>query len=99
MSACEASDITLNVVSITVTPTGISSTGDPLSIFDAPTPTSGATAAVSAQLPPLVPTPLGEQTKNKSIGGAAEINAFWGVYTSAVVAAAVAITTLGVPFL
>ncbi|KAH9981678.1 hypothetical protein BJV74DRAFT_854347 [Russula compacta] len=99
-SACAASDIILNIESITATPTGISSTGDPLSIFDAPTPTSGETVAVTASLPPLIPTPLEEQTKSK-IGGAAEINAFWGVYTSAIVAAvtAVAITTLGVPCL
>ena len=45
MTACAGSGIELNEVSVTVTPTGIASTGDPLSIFEVQTPTSGATSS------------------------------------------------------
>ncbi|KAI0270211.1 hypothetical protein BGY98DRAFT_268103 [Russula aff. rugulosa BPL654] len=53
---CAAQRILLNAVSITATPTGTATTGDPLSMFEAPTPTAGATAAVTAELPPLIPS-------------------------------------------
>ncbi|KAH9984242.1 hypothetical protein BJV77DRAFT_202551 [Russula vinacea] len=54
------------------TPTGTASTGDPLSMFEAPTPTSGATAAVTYALPPLIPTQAEINTK---IGSAIGLNA------------------------
>ncbi|KAI0299987.1 hypothetical protein B0F90DRAFT_1668482 [Multifurca ochricompacta] len=54
--ACADFNLELNDAPITATPTGIASTGDPFSIFNAPTPTSGATAALTAQTNPLLPT-------------------------------------------
>ncbi|KAF8497762.1 hypothetical protein F5888DRAFT_249700 [Russula emetica] len=95
---CAAQLIQLNPVSITATPTGTATTGDPLSMFEAPTPTSGATAAVTMELPPLVPsysvqTPGQAQPKS---GSAIGLNAFRALGTSIVVAAGAAIVLLGV---
>jgi len=97
---CGAQNIMLNPVSITATPTGTATTGDPLSMFEAPTPTSGATAAVTVELPPLIPSYSGSvqapgQAKSK-IGSAIGLNAFRALGTSVLVAAAAAIVILGV---
>ena len=95
MSACAGEGIELNEFTITVTPTGISSTGDPLSIFEVQTPASGATKAVSFTLPPLIPTP--EPVKyGGNIGSAIGLNAFGALGTGVVVATAAAITILGI---
>jgi hypothetical protein len=62
-------------------------TDDPLSIFEAPTPTSGATVAVTFSQPPLIPG---------SVGSAIGLNAFKALGASVVVATAAAIVILGV---
>lgn len=92
-SGCAASGIELEDVPVTATPTGTASTGDPLSMFEAPTPTSGATAAVTYALPPLIPTQAEINTK---IGSAIGLNAFRALGTSVVVATAATIVMLGV---
>ncbi len=76
----------LNDVTVTATPTGISSTGDPLSLFEPQTPTSGATAVVTASVPPFVPV-QGSGTNSKN-GSPVEFNALKALGASAVVAAA-----------
>jgi hypothetical protein len=97
---CAAQRMLLNSVSITATPTGTATTGDPLSMFEAPTPTSGATAAVTMELPPLIPSYSGlvqtpGQTQPKT-GSAIGLNAFRALGTSVLVAAGAAIVILGV---
>jgi hypothetical protein len=67
-------------------------------MFEAPTPTSGATAAVTMELPPLVPsysvqTPGQAQPK---IGTAIGLNAYRALGMSVVVATLAAIVILGV---
>ncbi|KAH9057355.1 hypothetical protein EDB87DRAFT_1117945 [Lactarius vividus] len=94
--ACAAFGYVLNDITITATPTGIPSTGDPLSIFDVPTPTPGATQAVSAQLNPLLPTRAVGPTANT--GGAVGLSALRSLEAGAVVAvAAIAIFMGGLP--
>jgi hypothetical protein len=97
-SACSAFGIVLNPISVTASPTGVSSTGDPLAVFEAPTPTSGATVAVTDLLPPLYPTSgVNAQDPN---GTAAGPRALWALGAGAVVAAAAtAITLLRASFL
>jgi hypothetical protein len=95
---CAAQRIQLNLVSITATPTGTAMTGDPLSMFGAPTPTSGATVAVTMELPPLIPSysvqnPGQAQPKT---GSAVGLNAFRALDMSIVVAAGAVIVLLGV---
>jgi hypothetical protein len=95
---CAAQRIQLNLVSITATPTGTATTGDPLSMFEAPTPTSGATVAVTMELPPLIPSysvqnPGQAQPKT---GSAVGLNAFRALDMSIVVAAGAVIVLLGV---
>ena len=85
MTACAGSNIELNDVSVTVTPTGIASTGDPLSTFELQTPTPGATEAVSFTLPPLIPTPVPDTSVGKT-GSAIGLKAFRALGTSVVVA-------------
>jgi hypothetical protein len=87
--ACSAASIVLNLVEVTATPTGISSTGDLLSPFEAPTPTPGETVAVSAIVyQPLIPT-FG--LDNSQFGSAGRPNAFWAAGTSTVVAISVTV--------
>src|ERR1700679_2550540 len=95
---CAAQRIQLNLVSITATPTGTATTGDPLSMFEAPAPTSGATVAVTMELPPLIPsysvqTPGQAQPKT---GSAIGLNAFRALDMSIVVAAGAVTVLLGV---
>ena len=93
---CEEFGFELNDISITATPTGAASTGDPFSIFEAATPTSGATEAVTAQEPPLLPTTLAANTGQ--IGGADGLSALWSLHAAAFGAvAAVAIVMGGLP--
>jgi len=97
MTYCRAQRIKLNTVSITATPTGTATTGDPLSMFEAPTPTSGATVAVTAELPPLVPS-YTAQTPGQAqpiVGSAIGLNAFRALGMS-IAGAAIAIVILGV---
>lgn len=97
LGGCAASNIVLNPVSVTATPTAFFSSGDPLSPFEAPTPTPGETVAVSAVLfPPLIPT---YGLDNSQSGSASGLNAFWALGTSTVVAIAVAVAMGGVSFL
>ncbi|KAH9028724.1 hypothetical protein EDB84DRAFT_1563021 [Lactarius hengduanensis] len=93
---CTSFGFELNDVLITATPTGIGSTGDPLSIFDVPAPTSGATQAVTFQEEPLLPTrAAGSAAKT---GGAVGLSAPRSLEAGAVVAvAAVAIFMGGLP--
>ena len=86
--ACSAASIVLNLVEVTATPTGFSSTGDPLSPFEAPTPTPGETVAVSAIVyQPLIPT-FG---LDGQFGSAGRLNAFWAAGASTVVAISVTV--------
>lgn len=101
IGGCATFGIVLNAVAVTATPTGISSTGDPLSLFEPQTPTSGATAAVTASLPPLVPiqgvTPSsGSSVKN---GSPVELNAIKALGAGAVVAAIASVAVLSASFL
>jgi hypothetical protein len=82
---CEEFGIELNDVSLTATPTGVSSTGDPLSIFEVPTPSAGATAAVTLAVPPLIPKPAEPKVKITN-GSPAVLDVFRAFCTSAVVA-------------
>ena len=92
---CAGFGLELNDISITATPTGIASTGDPFSIFGVSTPTSGATKAVTAQLNPLLPTRAASSGKT---GGAVGLSALRSLDAGAVVAvAAVAIFMGGLP--
>ena len=89
LGACGAANIVLNTVDVTAKPTGFSSTGDPLSPFEAPTPTPGETVAVTAVVfPPLIPT-FGAGTGQ--LGSAGRLNAFWAAGTSTVVAISVTV--------
>jgi hypothetical protein len=94
-----AQHIVLNAVSITATPTGTATTGDPLTMFEAPTPSAGETVAVTAELPPLVPSfshqSAPAQAKSKT-GSAIGLNAFIALGTSIVVSTAATIVILGV---
>ena len=93
--ACAEFGLELNEVTITATPTGISSTGDPFSIFEVATPTSGATAAVTVQEPPLIPSLAAGPGKK---GGAVGLSALRSLDAAAVGAvAAVAIVMGGLP--
>ncbi|KAH9012777.1 hypothetical protein EDB85DRAFT_2158710 [Lactarius pseudohatsudake] len=94
--ACSSFGFELNDVWISASPTGIASTGDPLSILDAPAPTSGATQAVTPQEQPLIPTrAAGSAAK---AGGAVGLSAPRSLEAGAVVAvAAVAIFMGGLP--
>jgi hypothetical protein len=97
---CAAQHIQLNMVSITATPTATGTTGDPLSMFLAPTPTSGATAAVTMELPPLIPS-YSIQTPGQAqpnTGSPIGLNAFRVLGMSIVVAAGAAIVISGVSF-
>jgi len=86
LGGCSGSNIVLNPVDVTARPTGFSSTGDPLSPFEAPTPTPGETVAVTAVVnPPLIPTDTSQS------GSASGLDAFWALGTSTVVAIAVAV--------
>jgi hypothetical protein len=71
----------LNLVNVTATPTGVSSTGDPLAIFEAPTPTAGEKTAVTAEITPLMPTAAGNKFAS---GSPAVFDAFGAVCASAV---------------
>ncbi|KAH8985261.1 hypothetical protein EDB86DRAFT_2959884 [Lactarius hatsudake] len=84
--ACSSFGFVLNDITITATPTGIASTGDPLSIFDVPTPTPGATRAVTFQLGPLLPTRAAGSTAKT--GGAVGLSAPRSLQAGAVVAVA-----------
>ncbi|KAH9009676.1 hypothetical protein EDB83DRAFT_2452984 [Lactarius deliciosus] len=96
--ACGISGFELNDISITATPTGIVSTGNPLSIFDAPTPTPGATQAVSVQENPLIPTRAVDSTAKTGTGGAVGLSALRSLKAGAVVAVAtIAIFMGGLP--
>jgi len=96
-NGCGASEIVLNVVEVTATPTGLASTGDPLSPFEAPTPTSGETVAVTVlSVLPLIPT-FG--TDQSQLGSASGLHPFWALGTSMVVSFAVAIAMGGVSFI
>jgi len=96
-SGCAASEIELDAIGVTATPTGLASTGDPLSPFEVPTPTSGETVGVTAVIiPPLVPTFGTGQSQSGSARGR---NAFWALGTSMVVAFAGAVAMGGVSFL
>lgn len=91
LGGCAGSSIVLNAVDVTARPTGFSSTGDPLSPFEAPTPTPGETVAVTAVWnPPLIPTFAADQSQSGSASG---LNAFWALGTSTVVAITVAVAT------
>ena len=94
LGGCAGSSIVLNAVDVTARPTGFSSTGDPLSPFEAPTPTPGETVAVTAVWnPPLIPT---DQSQSGSASG---LDAFRALGTSTVVAIAVAVAMEDVSFL
>ncbi|KAI9439219.1 hypothetical protein H4582DRAFT_124450 [Lactarius indigo] len=92
---CATFGVVLNNVAATATPTGISSTGDPLSLFEPQTPTSGATAAVTASELPFIPV-LGSGTNPKN-GGPVKLNVLKALGTSTVVAAA-SVAILGASF-
>jgi len=85
----------LNAVDVTAKPTGFSSTGDPLSPLEAPTPIPGETVAVTAVVyPPLIPTFAADQSQS---GSAGRLDTFWSLgTTSMVVAIAVAVAMGGV---
>ncbi|KAI0260350.1 hypothetical protein BC834DRAFT_973491 [Gloeopeniophorella convolvens] len=72
LDSCAGFGIVLNEVTLTATPTGASSAGDPFTPFEPVTPTSGATVAVTASLPPLIPNPATQgqpPKKNGATGG------------------------------
>ena len=67
-------------------------------MFEAPTPSFGESAAVTMELPPLIPSysvPTPGQAQPK-IGSASGLNAFRALGMSVVVAAGAAIVILGV---
>ncbi|KAI9439218.1 hypothetical protein H4582DRAFT_2075881 [Lactarius indigo] len=80
----------LNGITVTAKPTGIASTGDPFSIFDAPTPTPGATQAIAFQSIPLFPTQdsqnAGPVPPGVKTGSAVGLSAPQSLGTGAVVA-------------
>ncbi len=91
----------LNSVTITATPTGTATTGDALSMFEAPTPTSGATAAVTEESPPLIPSSPVQTAVVQSqpkVGSATGLDAFRALGRSVVVATLATIVTFGVSF-
>jgi hypothetical protein len=90
---CWGFGFVLNDFSVTATPTGILGTGDPFSIFDAPSPTPGATS----DLPdPLVPTAA---TSSGKTGGAVSLGALQSLLNAGAVGvvAAAAIFMGGLP--
>ena len=85
----------LNDITITATPTGIASTGDPFSIFDVQNLTPGATEVVTIQEPALLPSLAAGPVKK---GGAVGLSALRSLDAAAVGAvAAVAIIMGGLP--
>ena len=85
-------------MSITATPTGIASTGDPLSFFESVTPTPGDTAAVTLQPLPLLPTSLAASSGTGKKGGAVGLSAIRSLDAAAFGAvAAVALVMGGLP--
>ncbi|KAH9172443.1 hypothetical protein EDB89DRAFT_1965288 [Lactarius sanguifluus] len=92
---CGIFGFVLNEISITASPTGIKSTGDPFSIFDLPTPTSGATVTPLVTFK-LLPTRAAGSTAKT--GGAVALSAPRSLEACAVVAvAAIAIFMGGLP--
>jgi hypothetical protein len=83
----------LNDFSITATPTGIASTGNPFSIFEAATPTAGATKAVTSGENPLLPT---QATSSGKIGGAVGLSALQSLNVAVVGAVAAVSFLMGV---
>ncbi|KAF8264839.1 hypothetical protein EI94DRAFT_1805272 [Lactarius quietus] len=74
---CDSAGYVLNDVSITATPTGIASTGDPLSIFYPPFPTFGATVVSigGEALLPTVPPGSGDSGGAVRLGALQSLNA------------------------
>ncbi|KAN0133499.1 hypothetical protein V8E53_008667 [Lactarius tabidus] len=90
--ACAGFGFVLNDISVTATPTGIASTGDPFSIFEPATPTAGATKAVTAGDEPLLPT---QATSSGKMGGAVGLNALQSLNAGVVGAVAAAAIFMG----
>lgn len=106
---CTSEGLKLSGNRIKATPTALTSTGDPLSIFEAETPggplplipttfvASQPTTAASQQTTTAAPQP---QPNKQGVGsGAVGLNAFWAFATSAAIATTVASAILGASFL